>query len=50
VRRVYIYNWQDQPGGSFRSGLLDESGRERPGFVAFRDELALLARPPGARR
>ena len=43
VGRVYIYNWQDQPGGFFTSGLLDLSGRERPGFLVFRDELAALA-------
>jgi len=50
VRRVYIYNWQDQPGGRFVSGLLDASGRERPAFFVFRDELALLAAPPTVRR
>jgi hypothetical protein len=49
VGRVYIYNWQDQPGGFFTSGLLDETGRERPGFLVFRDELALLAATPAAR-
>jgi Glycosyl hydrolase catalytic core len=50
VRRVYIYNWQDQPDGAFTSGLLDASGRERPGFFAFRDELALLISQPAVRR
>ena len=50
VRRVYIYNWQDQPGGHFTSGLLDASGRERPAFAVFRDELALLASPPAVGR
>jgi hypothetical protein len=48
VRRVYIYNWQDQPGGFFTSGLVDVSGRERPAFLVFRDELALLAATPPA--
>jgi Glycosyl hydrolase catalytic core len=49
VRRVYIYNWQDQPGENFTSGLLDVSGRARPGFFVFADELALLAAPRGRR-
>jgi hypothetical protein len=49
VRRVYIYNWQDQPGGRFTAGLLDATGRERPAFFAFRDELAALATPPSYR-
>jgi hypothetical protein len=43
VRRVYIYNWQDQPGEYFTSGLLDVSGRARPAFFVFGDELARLA-------
>jgi putative glycosyl hydrolase len=43
VRRVYIYNWQDQPGEYFTSGLLDVSGRARPAFFVFGDELAQLA-------
>jgi Glycosyl hydrolase catalytic core len=43
VRRVYIYNWQDQPGDYFTSGLLDVSGRARPAFFVFGDELARLA-------
>jgi Glycosyl hydrolase catalytic core len=43
VRRVYIYNWQDDPNGYFTSGLLDASGRARPAFFVFGDELALLA-------
>jgi hypothetical protein len=51
VRRVYIYNWQDGPGmAAFRSGLLDASGRARPAFFVFRDELALLAAQPGRRQ
>ena len=43
VRRVYIYNWQDDPNGYFTSGLLDASGRARPAFFVFGDELAQLA-------
>jgi Glycosyl hydrolase catalytic core len=50
VRRVYVYNWQDDPNGYFTAGLLDASGRERPGFFVFRDELALLIAQPRARR
>lgn len=51
VGRVYIYNWQDQPGGFFTSGLLDTTGRERPAFLVFRDELAALAAAtPASRR
>jgi hypothetical protein len=46
VGRVYIYNWQDQPGGFFTSGLLDVTGRERPAFAVLREELALLASTP----
>jgi hypothetical protein len=45
VRRVYVYNWQDDPRGYFTSGLFDASGRARPGFFVFGDELALLAAP-----
>jgi Glycosyl hydrolase catalytic core len=43
VRRVYIYNWQDQPGDYFTSGLLDVFGRARPAFYVFGEELAQLA-------
>jgi hypothetical protein len=43
VRRVYIYNWQDDPNGYFTSGLLAASGRARPAFFVFADELARLA-------
>jgi hypothetical protein len=43
VRRIYIYNWQDDPNGYFTSGLLAASGRARPGFFMFADELARLA-------
>jgi hypothetical protein len=50
VRRVYIYNWQDDPLGYFTAGLLDASGRERPGFFVFRDELAQLVAQPRAGR
>jgi hypothetical protein len=46
VGRVYIYNWQDQPGGFFTSGLMDVTGRERPAFAVLREELALLASTP----
>jgi Glycosyl hydrolase catalytic core len=49
VRRVYIYNWQDDPAGYFTSGLLDASGRPRPGFFVFADELARLAAQPRGR-
>ena len=43
VRRIYIYNWQDDPNGYFTSGLLAASGRARPAFFVFADELARLA-------
>jgi hypothetical protein len=43
VRRIYIYNWQDVPNGYFTSGLLAASGRARPAFFVFADELARLA-------
>jgi hypothetical protein len=49
VRRVYIYNWQDGPNGYFTSGLLAASGRARPAFFVFADELARLAAPRASR-
>jgi hypothetical protein len=43
VKRLYLYQWQAEPGGRFDAGLLRSDGTPRPAFDVVRTQAAALS-------